>query len=408
VHAGSGTGTCYGKRDIRTSAAEGGCTTQHPFLTEMVCGTPWGKCTLLGDPHITPFDRKMLGSFPIASQKEDLHMVPVNLYDAGEFYAVSSTPLKIAVRLGYTSVFRSASSTVGVAATGPLLGGHTLAVAYVGPSQTPAYKGWKVTWDGDEILTQFPSAYLSDDNNINATFRDMEPTDFAVRARSTIGTAGGLHPSYVFELGPSRSVQIYVLPGEELSNVVISMKKVVGQDGLCGNFNCDWTDDSKKALRSRGALTQIRAAESLFPQSLSAPQNWDVRSGPSTDEIMGSCPPSVQIAAACEGTPAERESCLFDACVEAVAFGQMFDAKRATFLQGQPLTDSLKSKAGVIESFAFAGSVLGCGAVLSMWWQGRTGQLSLGRWVLPRPGEAQRGYASVASGERGEERRPLL
>jgi len=407
VHTGSGKGTCYGKKDIQTSAAEGGCQTQHPFLTEMVCGAPWGKCTLLGDPHITTFDRKMLGSYP--SQDEDLYMVPVNFYNDGEYRVVQSTPLQIHGRFGYTTLFTSASSTLGVAATGPLLGGHTIAVAYVGrEAQTPAYKGWKVTWDGAAILTQFPSTFLSTDKNLNATFADMEPTDFAVRARSTIGTAPGLHPSYVFELGPERSVQIYVLPGSELCNVVITMKKIDDQDGFCGNFNCDWSDDSKAELRKRGLYTPIPQAESLFPASLDSPPGWDTPTGPTPEEIMASCSPSVQGRAGCTGTAAERESCLFDACMEAQAEAvQKFGVVGASsFLGGQIPT--LRGRARTIQGFAFGGSILGCFAVLYMWWSGRAGQAPTEYMRLPTFGEAEQAYSRVSLGEDRAERMPLL
>jgi len=404
VHTSSGKGTCYGKKDIHTSAAEGGCQTQHPFLTEMVCGAPWGKCTLLGDPHITPFDRKMLGSYP--TQDQDLYMVPINFYNDGEYHIVSSTQLKIHGRFGYTALFTAASATLGVAATGPLMGGHTLAVAYVGPNaQTPAYKGWKVTWDGAAILTQFPSTFLSVDKNLNATFADMEPTNFAVRARSTIGTAPGLHPSYVFELGPERSVQIYVLPGPDLCNVVVTMRKLDAQDGFCGNFNCDWSDDSKEELKKRGLYTPIPKSDTLFPASLDSPPGWDTPTGPSPEEVMASCSPSVQQSAGCTGTAAERESCLFDACMEAsVTAVQKFDTQ-TTFLGGQ--LPNLRGRARTLQNFAFGGSIVGCLTVFYMWWSGRAGQLTE-YTRLPHFGDIQQGYTRVPLTEEQANRRPLL
>merc|ERR1711972_521857 len=122
------------------------------------------------------------------------------------------------------------------------MGGHTVGVAYVGPEpQVPPYKGWKVMLDNVEILAAYPSSYVSTDRLVNATFDAMDPTNYAIRGRSTIGTAPGLLPSYVFELGPEhdRAVQIYLLPGPDLCNVVITMKRIPDQDGFCGNFNCN-------------------------------------------------------------------------------------------------------------------------------------------------------------------------
>merc|ERR1712176_545708 len=59
VHARDEVGVCYGKKHVQTSRAEGGCHTEPPFVTEFVGGAsrhgPWGKCTILGDPHITTF-----------------------------------------------------------------------------------------------------------------------------------------------------------------------------------------------------------------------------------------------------------------------------------------------------------------------------------------------------------------
>jgi len=392
VHVSDGTGSCYGKKDIHTSAAEGGCQTQTPFVTEMICGAPWGKCTVLGDPHITPFDRKMLGSYPPSDN--DLYMVPVNFYNHGEYYLVRSSQLQIRGRFGYTTAFKAAASTLGVAATGSLLGGHTLAVAYIGPSpQEPARLGWQVTWDGAVILDQFPSNFVSGDGNLNANFADMEPTDYAVRARSTIGSAPGLLPSYVFEFGPQKSVQIYVLPGPDLCNVVITMKKLPDLDGFCGNFNCDSSDDSKEALKPSGLWTPIPQPDTLFPASLKSPPGWDMRAGPSPEEIMASCPPTTEQAAACHGSAAEKEACLFDACMAAAGHVvQRFELPPPGL---GLLKTSLRRNGRTFQTIAFGGSLVGCLAVSYMWWSGKVARRPSSYSALPSSG----GYSLVPSGE---------
>jgi len=403
VHQSTGKGMCYGKRDVHTSGAEGGCQVQDPYITEMLCGEPWGKCTLLGDPHITPFDRKMLGSYPASAPYE--YMVPINMYDHGEYQVVTSSQITIHGRFGYTSVYTSAASTLGVAATGPLLHGHTIAVAYVGPRpQSPAYRGWKVTWDGTEILAAFPSTFQRKD--INATFATMEPTNFAVRARSTIGSEPGPLPSYVFNLGVMQEVQLYVLPGDELCNVVVTMRRIPGQDGLCGNFNCDWNDDSQASLKSKGLLYPIATAQSLFPSILDSPQGWDTATGPSPDEIMDMCPQSVKQNAGCSGTPSEMESCLFDACSLAA------DGMSKKFSLGGLLIQVThpRGRARVIHGFASLGSVAGCLAVVYLWWSGRGAVFGAGYAPLPRVGVRQEttgasdgalGYALLPTEEAG-------
>mmetsp|Transcript_27861 Transcript_27861/g.92629 ORF Transcript_27861/g.92629 Transcript_27861/m.92629 type:complete len:453 (-) Transcript_27861:34-1392(-) len=275
VHGVTGSGPCWGHKDVLTSAAEGGCqTSAGGYVTQMLVSRrgPWGKCTALGDPHITSFDRKMYGAPDSAD-----YMVPVNMYDAGEFKFVTSSALNINGRFGYTQAYTSAASTIGVSMSGPLIGGKALAVAYVGPTmQTPAYKGWKVMYDGQEILQTLGSPYLSPDGLVNATFADLDPTDFCVRCRSTIGgVAGQLYAAYVFELGgPDGGMQIYVLPGPDLSNVAITMRKLDGQDGLCGNFNCNKKNDTKAEMCARGWMEPVDRSASLFPAELESPEGW--------------------------------------------------------------------------------------------------------------------------------------
>lgn len=376
VHDRSGSGKCYGKRDVRTSASEGGCMVQPPYHTEMVCGMPWGKCMLLGDPHITTFDRKMLGSYPQEQEDqagENFYMVPLEWFQAGEYHLVLGESLDIQGRFGFTTAYGAASSTLGVAAGGSLLGNHRLAVAYVGPqAQTPAYRGWKVTWDGVVILHNFPGSFVSSDGMLNATFADMEPMDYATQARSTIGTAPGLHPSYVFNLGEKQHVQIYVLPGPDLCNVVITMQKLdPRQHGFCGDFNCNRADDTLDILRERGLLTPISRDRSLFPTALASPAGWDIPTGPvlSVEDVISKCPPQILQQAGCTGTGAARDSCLFDACVGAVTAAQVKLQRKFDGLVPVEVVQgwSLRWKGGTAQTCAAGAALLGCLAVLYMW-----------------------------------------
>merc|ERR1711933_48014 len=175
------------------------------------------------------------------------------------------------------------------------------------------------------ILAELNSTFVSLDNLINASFKPMEPTNFAVRGRSTIGSQPGPLPSMVFNIGNLSKgevgLQIYVLPGGDLCNIVITMRRQIDADGYCGNFNCDWADDSEKALAERAPelAAPVPNTSSLFPAALASPPGWDVRKGPPPAVIMKQCKESTKQNAGCDGMSSapEKEACEFDACMAA-------------------------------------------------------------------------------------------
>jgi len=317
VHtSGAAPGMCYGKRDVHTESGEGGCQVQPPYTTQMLLRpdrntAPWGICTLTGDPHTISFDRSMLGTWPI-DKGPNKYMVPVNMLNDGEYKVITSPTVQLHGRFGYTKAYTSAASTLGIAISGPLIGGKTLAVAFVGPKiQTPPHKGWKVMYGHKQILGSFPSDFTSPDGLVKASFKAVDPTQYCVTCRSTIGTAPGDHPSYVFELGgPGGDFQVYVLPGPDLCNVAITTRKIRDQDGICGNFNCDREDDTEADLKKRSMLDPVPKSKSLFVAALDSPSGWDTRTGKSPEQVMKECPASVKQAAGCGSLPqAEQGSC---------------------------------------------------------------------------------------------------
>lgn len=325
IHVSSGIGTCWGKKDVHTSAAEGGCQTQNPYITMFRPDTgPWGKCTAISGPHIATFDRKMLGTLPPSTDTEDLYMAPVSLYDSDEFILLQSPSVRVHTRVGYTEAKTNVGSSMGVAVTGSILGGQVLAMAYVGPEiQDPSYKGWRVMYNGNQILASLDSNFISPDKLLNASFKPLDPTNYAVRAPNGISTQAGLLPSMVFEIGGPTAgpLQIYVLPGPDFCNVVITMRRDPSVDGYCGNFNCNWDDDSQDALLQRrpDLWLPVPNKSSLFPPELDSPVGWDVRIGPAPKEVMGDCSDEVKQQADCDGSAskADKEACIFDACMVA-------------------------------------------------------------------------------------------
>jgi len=208
--------------------------------------------------------------------------------------------------------------------------GHTLVVVFTGPN--PGAEGFKVFWDDKRIMADYPSNFASADGLLAAKYEAMDPQKFHREGRHTIGGAEGLLPSYLFEFtdsshNPPLFLTLYVLLGPDNVNAVITTWKVAGgQDGFCGNFNCDQADDGLEALTARGASLPILAGESLFKHGAAAPA-WVMRkvAPPSIDD----CDPAVKARAeeACRGLPhGAATACIFDACAANTAEAAQVDA----------------------------------------------------------------------------------
>jgi len=243
---------CYGKQNLHINQCQRAKST---YLAEAIGTMPWGQCAIVGDPHILTWDR-IFGPAVIQT-------------DPGDFWLVKSEPLQVVGRFAFTDRFPNASSTIGVAVTGPMIRHHRLTVEYVGPAK--GYLGFQVTWNGQRILKGFPSAFNSADGVLKARHGNFNPEDFHREGRHTIGGTDGDLPSYLFNL--DQDLQVYVLLGPDNCNVIITARKIAGsQDGLCGNFNCNQEDDSMDALRVRGLAGPLPMARSLFPEPPRAPR----------------------------------------------------------------------------------------------------------------------------------------
>mmetsp|Transcript_101162 Transcript_101162/g.200935 ORF Transcript_101162/g.200935 Transcript_101162/m.200935 type:complete len:684 (+) Transcript_101162:44-2095(+) len=296
---------CFGRRDIHTSKCQPGGVR----FTEVVAGLPRGKCALFGDPHIISFDR--------------VYGPPLTILSPGEYHLIKSPVLQVQGRFGYTRRFPTAASTVGIAIGGALIKGHTLAIVYVGPAQ--GIKGFKTFWDGREILQTYPSTFVSPDMVLSAKYDAMDPQQYHREGRHTIGGTKGKLPSFLFELGNASRMflSVYVLIGPDNVNAVLTTWKVPGgQDGLCGNFNCNQNDDDLDSLQQRGVADPIPAGQSLFAHAAAAAPAWVMKrvAPPSLEE----CDPSVRAEAVkrCRGlADGGAEACIFDACATHVGAG---------------------------------------------------------------------------------------
>jgi len=292
-----GKGMCYGKRNVHTALCA-----QHPgFVTEMLKAMPFGTCALLGDPQILTFDNPH-GHFDRLLQ-----------LGAGDYWLMKSAVLHIQGRFGYSARFPAAASAVGIAITGALIQGHRLTAHYVGPDK--GYRGFKVLWDGKEILGGgFPATFGSDVGILKATLANMKPEDFHAQARRATGGDGGGLPSLLFEIFPE--IRIYMLLDEETANIIINLRRPGGiVDGYCGSFDCDSEDDSFADLLARGVAAPIKNG-SLFEGAPPSPPSQMTPRGRGPKDV-DDCDPAVLNRAreAC-GHPdsAIRRACIFDVC----------------------------------------------------------------------------------------------
>jgi hypothetical protein len=290
---------CFGRKNIHTSK----CQPAERRFTEVLRGSPMGKCALFGDPHVISFDR--------------VYGPPITVLAPGEYHLIKSEGLQVQARFGYTRRFPRAASTVGIAVGGSRIKGHTLAVVYVGPA--PGIKGFKVLWDGNQILQTYPSTYVSPDMVLSAKYDAMDPQKYHREGRHTIGGTHGALPSFLFDLGDATGslLSVYVLVGPDSVNAVVTTRKIEGgQDGLCGNFNCNQEDDSVEALKRRGMAGTVAPAQSLFRLAAAAPSPaWMMKrvAPPSLQD----CDPSVRAEAEkrCNRLwHGGKEACIFDAC----------------------------------------------------------------------------------------------
>jgi len=87
----------------------------------------------------------------------------------------------------------------------------------------------------------------------------MDPNQIHRDASKALGHVNGTLPAFEFLVG--RDIYIYFLLGPDNANAIIHMKRVVsGQDGYCGNFDCNPDDDSFAGLQSEPLRGRLAAA----------------------------------------------------------------------------------------------------------------------------------------------------
>eukprot|EP00440_Ansanella_granifera_P042361 gb/GFBE01045926.1/.p1 GENE.gb/GFBE01045926.1/~~gb/GFBE01045926.1/.p1 ORF type:complete len:541 (+),score=110.19 gb/GFBE01045926.1/:1-1623(+) len=260
-----------------------------------------GTCTIWGDPHIDVFDNGLFG-------RDKLE--PLGIYTSGDYWLVKSEVVQMQARYG-TTIFTPSgqSALLKLAVSGPFLQNHTLIIE-------PMDDGGVVTWDGEPILTEMPSEFVQPFTRI----RFME---------------GEKHIDDVLKGYPVKLIQAYFTRNVVLTvnrwpkhiDAIIQMpQQLGGQDGHCGNFDFNVSDDTKELILARVGAA-VPAEESLFPPSseaeiealrISAHNHREMSLADCTPEVKKLARQHCRQAMVAEGGSSKSHhllrACMFDYC----------------------------------------------------------------------------------------------
>lgn len=194
---------------------------------------------LFGDPHVLPFDHPKVCRKASCNRKER-----VDVMDSGDFWVVSSKYVHIQGRY-WSDRKNGLSSMRALAIGGPFLMGNRLIIE--------RGSGGKIYWNEQQILFATPGEFR---------------VDGLIRARSHSNHTGVVKAHFGWGLRWDRqrtgdtvqTVDVELPAGVRLRvnrlfyriDVRITMRQLPGgQDGHCGNFNGDASDDNTKSVHAR-------------------------------------------------------------------------------------------------------------------------------------------------------------
>merc|ERR1711972_382814 len=151
--------------------------------------------------------------------------------------------------MGPTVYTHGLAVTKELAFGGPFLNNHKLRIS----ART-------ATWDGQPILTGFPSQWSNADPPVQMSYDSQG----ALLQKGREGKA--LHIVHVtLPLGVSLQINRWTEASEgDYINVLLTMPKQPNQDGHCGNFNGDQADDDRMQIRARVGSTGVDPSALLF------------------------------------------------------------------------------------------------------------------------------------------------
>jgi len=214
------------------------------------CGA---SCVIWGDPHVVTFDEEVKRHkehplqemfFRTRGWKAD----QVTVSAAGTFWMVKSDSVAIQGRYEHNKTHPDVTNLVEIAVGGPFMFGNSLKVGLLGES---------IMYNGENILKDFPS-----------TFYKWHGCERLVAAKyhteSLMVKNGKKGPGIDIEL--PEGMRMTINRWKENLAISISMcPQAGGQDGHCGNYNGDSSDDTAPMMLKRPEnFAEVASRSSLF------------------------------------------------------------------------------------------------------------------------------------------------
>jgi len=260
-------------------------TTPAPTAAPMP-SAPIAECTFWGDPHIQTFD----GGRP-------------SFYGEGEQWIVRSQEVWIQGRYMGTKFTKGLAATNKVVVGGPFLKGHVVEVGTL--------ESGELTVDGQPVLYE---AFPPPKHNLAGlgTLTYSEEGEL-------VDAAAGIWEKRVVRMDLPKTVTVTVFRWKNYIDLRVRMPRQPDQDGSCGNFNGDATDDTTEAI-------QLRIGARVAPGELLFGHRAELHFTPEEERLLETCAPAhkanaLKVCSTMElqgpHIPGQMKSCLINNCLGA-------------------------------------------------------------------------------------------